>query len=53
VLKPEGALEFLDIAPAGQDRILGRLQEAGFASARKSGERKLVFGRVAFHQAQR
>ena len=53
VLKPDGTLEFLDIAPAGEDRMLERLQEAGFADVRKVGERKLVFGRIAFHQARR
>jgi ubiquinone/menaquinone biosynthesis C-methylase UbiE len=53
VLKPGGRLEFLDIAPEGEDRMLGRLHEAGFVDARKVGERKLVFGRIAFHQARR
>ena len=53
VLKPGGTLEFLDIAPDGEDRMLGRLQEAGFVDVRKVGERKVVFGRIAFHQARR
>lgn len=53
VLKPGGRLEFLDIAPAGEDRMLGRLHEAGFVEFRKVGERRLVFGRIAFHQARR
>jgi SAM-dependent methyltransferase len=53
VLKPGGRLEFLDIAPAGEDRMLGRLHEAGFGDVRKVGERRLVFGRIAFHQARR
>jgi len=53
VLKPGGSLEFLDIARAGEDRMLRRLEEAGFVDVRKEGERKLVFGRVAFHQARR
>jgi ubiquinone/menaquinone biosynthesis C-methylase UbiE len=52
VLKPGGTLEFLDIAPDGEDRMLGRLSEAGFVDVRKVGERKLVFGRIAFHQAR-
>jgi hypothetical protein len=33
--------------------MLGRLQETGFVDARKTGERKLVFGRIAFHKARR
>lgn len=53
VLKPGGSLEFLDIAPDGEDRMLRRLEEAGFADIRRVGERKLLFGRVAFHQARR
>jgi ubiquinone/menaquinone biosynthesis C-methylase UbiE len=53
VLKPGGSLEFLDIAPDGEDRLLRRLQETGFVDVRKVGERKLLFGRVAFHQARR
>jgi ubiquinone/menaquinone biosynthesis C-methylase UbiE len=53
VLKPGGTLEFMDMAPAGEDRMLGRLQEAGFRDARRVGERKLIFGRIAFHQARR
>jgi ubiquinone/menaquinone biosynthesis C-methylase UbiE len=53
VLKPGGSLEFLDIAPDGEDLMLRRLEDAGFADIRKVGERKLVFGRVAFHQARR
>ncbi len=53
VLKPGGSLEFLDIAPDGEDRMLRRLEEAGFAGIRRVGERKLIFGRVAFHQARR
>ena len=53
VLKAGGTLEFLDIAPAGEDRMLGRLREAGFVDVRKVGDRKVVFGRVAFHQARR
>ena len=53
VLKPGGSLEFLDIAPDGEDRMIGRLQEAGFTGIRRVGDRKLLFGRVAFHQARR
>ncbi len=53
VLQPGGRLEFLDIAREGEDRMLGRLHEAGFEDTRKVGERKLVFGRIAFHQAHR
>jgi ubiquinone/menaquinone biosynthesis C-methylase UbiE len=53
VLKPEGTLEFLDISRPGEDWVLKRLQEAGFADVRKVGERKLVFGRIAFHRARR
>ena len=53
VLKPEGTLEFLDISPAGEDRVMKRLREAGFADVRRVGERKLLFGRIAFHQARR
>ena len=47
------SLEFLDIAPAGKDRMLGRLDEAGFVDVRNVGERMLVFGRIEFHQARR
>lgn len=53
VLKPGGSLEFLDMAPAGEDRMLRRLHEAGFVDVRKVGQRKIVFGRIAFHQARR
>jgi ubiquinone/menaquinone biosynthesis C-methylase UbiE len=53
VLKPGGSLELLDIAPAGEDRMLGRLHEAGFVDARKVGERRVLFGQIAFHQARR
>jgi ubiquinone/menaquinone biosynthesis C-methylase UbiE len=53
VLKPGGSLEFLDIAPDGEDRMLRRLQDAGFTDIRRVGDRKLLFGRVAFHQARR
>jgi ubiquinone/menaquinone biosynthesis C-methylase UbiE len=53
VLKPGGRLEFLDIAREGEDRMPGKLHEAGFVDARKVGERKLVIGRIAFHQARR
>jgi hypothetical protein len=53
VLKPGGSLEFLDIAPDGEDRMLPRLAEAGFADIRRVGERTLPFGTVAFHQARR
>jgi len=53
VLKPGGTLEFLDIAPQGEDRMPGRLHDAGFVDARRVGERKLVIGRIAFHQARR
>src|SRR5215208_2020659 len=53
VLKPGGRLEVLDISPDGEDRMLKRLQEAGFDAVRKVDERKLVFGRIAFHQGRR
>jgi ubiquinone/menaquinone biosynthesis C-methylase UbiE len=53
VLKPGGSLELLDIAPDGEDRMLRRLEEAGFADIRRVGERKLLFGLVAFHHARR
>jgi ubiquinone/menaquinone biosynthesis C-methylase UbiE len=53
VLKPGGSLEILDIAPDGEDRMRRRLEEAGFLGVRRIGERKLLFGRVAFHQARR
>ena len=29
------------------------VRQTGFLDARKVGERKLIFGRIAFHQARR
>lgn len=70
VLRPGGALEFLDFAGshphgflaqivhghqplsrAGEERMLARFAEAGFAGARKTAERGTLFGRVAFYEA--
>jgi SAM-dependent methyltransferase len=39
--------------PAGEDRMIVRLREAGFAEAQKIGERNTGFGPVAFYQARR
>jgi ubiquinone/menaquinone biosynthesis C-methylase UbiE len=71
VLKPDGSLEFLDIAgsgrrgflarllhgpsappPPGEDRMLRRLHEAGFADARKVRDRHTIIGGLAFYQAR-
>ena len=70
VLRPGGALAFLDFAGshphsflarilhgrqplsrAGEERMIGRFLDAGFADARKTAERDTMFGRVAFYEA--
>jgi ubiquinone/menaquinone biosynthesis C-methylase UbiE len=39
--------------PPGEDRMLGRLQEAGFAEARKVRDLHTIIGALAFYQARR
>lgn len=70
VLRPGGALEFLDFAGShphsflarilhgrqplsrgGEERMIARFLDAGFAAAQKTAERGTVFGRVAFYEA--
>jgi ubiquinone/menaquinone biosynthesis C-methylase UbiE len=38
-------------SPAAEDRLLKRMAEAGFASARHTGDGRTIFGRLAFYQA--
>ena len=35
----------------GDDRLAGRLREAGFAQSQRVGDRDTLFGRIAFYQA--
>ena len=39
------------LSRAGEERMIGRFLDAGFAAARKTDERGTVFGRVAFYEA--
>ena len=59
VLKPSGRLEFADFDgshPRLQDnaefKIVELIRRAGFTDVRKTGQRRLLFGRIAFYQAR-
>jgi SAM-dependent methyltransferase len=39
------------LAPAGDDRLLRRLRDAGFADAWRTGDRDTLFGRIAYYEA--
>ena len=41
------------VPPPGEDRMLRRLREAGFADPRKIADRNTGFGPIAFYQARR
>jgi ubiquinone/menaquinone biosynthesis C-methylase UbiE len=52
VLKPAGRLEFLDFAnDAAHQRMLGRLRDAGFVDAARTGSRGTIAGAIAYYQA--
>lgn len=40
------------LSTASAERLLGRMREAGFADARRTGEQGTLFGRLAFYQAR-